>query len=304
MSHYEVLGVSSDASEQEIRKAYRSLSLKYHPDKNSDEDATKRFHEISTANDILSDPEKRSQYDFELKHGSNQGFPGQGFPGFPGQGFPFGGPMDDIFKMMFEGKDANVQFFHSGNGPVFMRRQNTVQKPQPVMAELVITLEQAFSGAEVTVDFERIVVVSGTKTLENDQIKFPVPVGIQEGETIMVPEKGHITNPFIKGDLQIKVKYAPHPMFTRRGNDLVCLKHISLKESLCGFLLELDHLNGKKLRLNHSNVQVIKPGDQKIINSYGMVSRSGVTGNLVIEFVIDFPESLTEEQKTKFSEIL
>jgi DnaJ family protein B protein 4 len=300
MTHYEILGIDSDASEQEIRKAYRALSLKYHPDKNSDEDATKRFHEISTAYDILSDPEKRSQYDFELKGSfpGFPGFPGHGFQGFPGQGF---GSMDDIFQMMFEGKDANVQFFH-GNGPVFIKRQNTVQKPQPLITELVITLEQAFNGVEVTVDFERIV-VSGVKTLEKDQIKFSIPVGIQEGETIMVPEKGHITNPFIKGDLHIRVKYATHPIFTRRGNDLICLKHISLKESLCGFLLELDHINGKKLRHNHSNSQVIKPGDQKIINSYGMVSRSGVTGNLVIEFMIDFPESLTEEQKVKLSEI-
>lgn len=307
-THYDVLGVSTDASDQEIRKAYRSLSLKYHPDKNSDDDAQSRFQEISAANDILGDPEKRTQYDFELKHGNApfQGFPG--FPGFPGFGGPMGsmGPMDDIFKMMFEGnmrEGPDIQFFH-GNGPVFIKRQNTVQKPQPIIKEFVLTLEQLYNGAEITVDFERVVIVSGIKTLESDEIKFPIPIGIQEGETIMVPEKGHVTNPFIKGDLHIRIKYAAHPLFSRRENDLICKKHISLKESLCGFLLEIDHLNGKKLRLsNHSNIQVIKPGDNKVIASYGMVCR-GVTGNLVIEFIVDFPESLTGIQIKQLSEIL
>jgi DnaJ-class molecular chaperone len=319
-THYEILGVSKDASEQEIKKAYRSLSLKYHPDKNSEEDAQSRFQEISAANDIIGDPEKRKQYDFELTHGS--GFPpgfGSGFPpGFPGGGFGpgFGGgfssPMDDIFQMMFEGGIGgggmpNIRIFHGGggNGPVFIKRQSAVQKPPPIIKEISLTLEQAFSGIDVTITFERIVVFNGIQTTEQDQIKLQTPAGINEGEIITVPEKGHITNPVIKGDVQIHVKYLPHPIFTRQENDLVCQKHISLKESLCGFLLEIDHLNGKKLRLNnHSNVQVIKPGDKKVIPSYGMTSHDGVVGSLIIDFIIDFPEILTETQKTQLSEIL
>jgi DnaJ-class molecular chaperone len=320
-THYEILGVSQNASEQEIKKAYRSLSLKYHPDKNSEEDAQSRFQEISAANDIIGDPEKRKQYDFELAHGSESMF-GTGFPpGFPGGGFGpgFGGgfssPMDDIFQMMFEGGLGggmgggmpNIRIFHSGggNGPVFIKRQSAVQKPPPIVKEISLTLEQAFSGTEVVFMFERIVVFNGIQTTEQDQIKFQTPVGINEGEIISIPEKGHVTNPIIKGDLQIHVKYLSHSIFTRQGNDLVCQKHISLKESLCGFLLEIDHLNGKKLRLNnHSNVQVIKPGDKKVIPSYGMSSRDGDVGSLIIDFIIDFPELLTETQKTTLSEIL
>lgn len=322
-THYEVLGVNPDASEQDIRKAYRSLSLKYHPDKNSDEDAQSRFQEISAANDIIGDPDKRTQYDFELKHGNGSfgggfppGFPGGGFPpGFPGGGFPPGFPgfqMDDIFKMMFEGGGGgggmpNIHVFHNGggNGPIFINRQNAVQKPLPIVKELSLTLEQIYSGAEVSVEYERVVISNGVKTLETLQVKFQIPVGINNGETIVMPDHGHNTNPILKGDLQIQVKYLPHPIFTRSGNDLICQKHISLKESLCGFLLEIDHLNGKKLRLNnHSNIQVVKPGDKKVIPSYGISSPNNSLGNLIIEFLIDFPEFLTETQTTQLSEIL
>ena len=313
-THYEILGVDKNASEQEIKKAYRSLSLEFHPDRNSSEEATQKFQEISEAYETLSDPQKKEEYDFEQEHGGRGG----GFPGFPfshmGGGHPFGqhmsGEMHDIFNMMFSGGGGfpgaggfpgmgpNIRIFHNGI-PV-------VQKPAPIQKEISITLDQAFTGIPcIQIKFDRVVVVQQIQSNEEDTITLNIPAGIAEGETIVLQEKGHVIQDKVKGDLHLLIKVQKHKEFSRNGMDLIYKKTLTLKESLCGFSLEIPHLSGKMLRISHSATShVIKPNEKKPIPGYGMIKTGQTPGNLIIEFDISFPDKLSEEQIKELTNIL
>ena len=305
---YEILGVDKNASESEIKKAYRTLSLEFHPDRNSSIEATQKFQEISEAYETLSDPQKKEEYDFEQEHG--HGHMGHGFP-FGGGGHPFaqhmggmGGGHDihDIFNMMFSGGGAgfpgggfpgmgpNIRIFHNGI-PV-------IQKPAPIQKEISITFEQSFTGIPaLQIKFDRVVVVQQIQSNEEEIITLNIPAGIAEGETIVLQEKGHVIQDKVKGDLHLQIKVQPHKEFSRNGMDLIYKKTLTLKESLCGFSLEIPHLSGKMLRISHSATShVIKPNEKKPIPGFGMVKNGQTPGNLIIEFDITFPDKLNEEQ--------
>ena len=316
-NYYDTLGVSKDASEQEIKKAYRTLSLEFHPDRNSSAEATEKFQEISQAYETLSDPQKKEEYDFEQEHGGQRG---GGFPGFPfshmgGGGHPFhmgggGNDIHDIFNMMFSGGGGgfpgggfpgmgpNIRIFHNGI-PV-------IQKPAPIQKEISITLEQAFAGIpSVQITFDRVVVVQQLQSTEEETIHLNIPAGISDGETIVLQEKGHVIQDKVKGDLHLLIKVQIHKEFSRNGMDLLYKKTLSLKEALCGFSLEIPHLSGKMLRISHSATShVIKPNEKKPIPGFGMLKNGQNPGNLIIEFEILFPDKLTEEQIKGLSSIL
>jgi len=314
-NHYEVLGVGQNADENEIRKAYRSLSLKYHPDRNPSPDAGEKFREINEANEILSDAQKRRQYDHELQFGGsmegdmgdinnifNMMFGGgMGFPGMPGFGIPgvrvhhmSGGPGVHIFH--------NGQQVH-GFDP-FEQMFQQMQKPQPIIKHVEITLEQAYAGSRISIDIEKSVIFNGLRSTEIQTIHIDVPKGIDNDEGVILRDQGNVVNETNKGDLKIIFQIKNTTPFKRHGLDLHIQKTISLKEALCGFVVEIQHLNGKKIAMNNMvNSTVIKPNYKKIVPNLGMM-REGKTGNLVIEFLVEFPESISPEVIEKLKEIL
>jgi DnaJ-class molecular chaperone len=335
--YYEILGVDRNASEAEIKKAYRTLSLKYHPDRNPSEEAKVKILEINNAYEVLSDEGKKRNYDMggtgEEEHGN--GFPfgfgpgGQGGPGgFPfgfaggpggGPGFAFGmgghpfmhmnsmnehSDINDIFNMMFSGGmgggmgGPNIRIFRNGV-PV-------IQKPAPLQIEISITLEQAFFGVvDFKISFERVVVVQHLQSPETEDILITIPKGVQNNEVLVLEDKGHVIQDKVKGDLHIVVRISENTLFVRNEMDLLYKKKISLKECLCGFSIEIPHLNGKMLRLSHSATShVIKPTEKKIIPNFGMIRDNHATGNLIVEFEVVFPDKLTEEQIKVLSEVL
>ena len=308
-NHYEVLGVNQDASEQEIRKSYRNLSLKYHPDRNNDAEAGIKFREINEANEILSDPQRRQQYDHELKFGNrtmddelgdinniiNMMF-GGGIPGMPGFGMP-----GIRINGMNMGNHPNVHVFHNGNQQhmfhPFEQMFQQMQKPEPLVKNIQITLEQAYSGANISFDIERMVVLNNIRSTQTESIQITIPKGVAENEKGILKEKGNSIHD-TKGDLIIIFQIVNNTIFVRNGMDLHVKKNISLKESLCGFVIEIPHLNGKKLSMNNiTNHSIIKPGFKKVIPNLGMIKEDQyqMTGNLIIEFNIDFPESISPE---------
>jgi len=312
-NYYDVLGVNKDSSDSDIKKAFRTLSLECHPDRNNNsEESTKKFQELNEAYETLCDSQKRKEYDFEQEHGCS------GFPFGGGGGFPFGGggggmghhDIHDIFNMMFSGGGSgfpgggfpgmgpNIRIFHNGI-PV-------IQKPSPIQTEMNITLEQSFTGIpSVQIKFERIVVVQQIQSSETDTLTITIPPGIAHDETIVLPEKGHVIQDKVKGDLHINIKIKPHKEFSRSGMDLIYNKTLTLKEALCGFSLEIPHLSSKMLRINHSATShVIKPNEKKTIPGFGMVKNGQNPGNLIIEFDVSFPDKLTEEQIKGLENIL
>ena len=324
-THYNVLGIERNASDIDVKIAYRSLSLKYHPDRNPGGEA--KMHEINEAYEILSDSMKRKDYDHRIDMGagdihnksSNQQRPG-GFP-FPfafhtsgNGGGPQNGDINQMFEAMFSsggmhGPFGNIHVNHHGAGhpnirifrngqPVFMK-----QKPPVVENAIHISLENAYEGIQIMLDFERTIITNGVSTSEQEKIPMQIPQGIKDGEVFVLAEKGNVQEG-IKGDVKIKVKIHEHKHFIRRQNDLLYKTRISLKDALCGFTVEIPHLNKKMLRIsNQSNVETIYPGYQKIVEKLGMISGSEI-GSLIIEFDIDFPKDITNEQREKLSTIL
>ena len=308
---YDILGVSKDASDSDIKKSFRTLSLECHPDRNNNsEESTKKFQELNEAYETLCDPQKRKEYDFEQEHGSEMGHMGHGFPF--GQHMGMGGDIHEIFNMMFSGGGAGFPgggFPGMGMGPnirIFHNGIPVIQKPAPIQKELSITFEQAFTGIPaIQIKFDRVVVVQQIQGNEEDIITLNIPAGIANGETIVLQEKGHIIQDKVKGDLHLHIRVQPHKEFSRNGMDLIYKKTLTLKESLCGFSLEIPHLSGKMLRISHSATShVIKPNEKKPIPGFGMVKNGQNPGNLIIEFDVSFPDKLTEEQIKALTNIL
>ena len=304
-NYYEVLGVSKDASEQDIKKAYRSLSLKFHPDRNNEPDAQSKFQEINQAYEVLSDLQTRTHYDAELN------------------GNPFGVPnnmdkynethqnVNDIFNMVFgqmggmpggmhggmHGREVRIfpggiQFGGGFSNNIF----KNLQKPPPIFKNIQITMEQSYHGCSIPVDIERWVIINGNKVIEKETVYVAIPPGIDETIIIGIIDKGHVTNEEIKGDLKIGIQINNTTPFQRMGLDLIYKKVITLKESLCGFALDVQHFNGKTISLsNNTTGIIIKPNYTRTIPNMGM-KRDNTIGNLIINFDVEFPDTLTSEQ--------
>jgi DnaJ homolog subfamily B member 4 len=312
-THYDVLGVGNNASDSEIKKAYRSLSLKHHPDRNPGGET--KMHEINNAYEILSDSSKKEEYDQRIKmgHGDinepagrNNGSRGFPFPfGFPGGNVHMQGGHPDInhvFEAMFHGHNGvggqpNIRVFRNGQ-PVFMK-----QKPNAVENLIHISLECAYNGMHISLDFERNIVTNGVQIKEQDKIPMHIPKGVKNGEVYVLSERGNI-NEGLKGDIKIKIKITEHEQFVRQQNDLVYKTKISLKDALCGFTVEIPHLNKKMLRIsNQTNVETVYPGYQRILEDLGMITETE-KGKLIVEFDVEFPKDITKEQREQLTNVL
>ena len=314
-NYYDILGVPRDVSEGDLKKAYRKLSMQHHPDREGGN--TEKFQEINSAYETLSDPGKKGQYDMDLN-----GFPGHGHMnmdaahdinnmfnmmfGGGGGGGPFGGGGMPGFNVHHGFGGPGVRIFHNGvqmdgGGHPFFQNMN---KPPPIMKHVAITIEQAYQGVSIPLVVERWVLQNNIKHNENETIYVNIPPGIDENEMILLKDRGHVLNEMTKGDVKLTIQINNNTQFKRMGLDIVYKRNITLKESLCGFSFDLQHLNGKQLCLNNSvNKTIIKPNSKKVIPNMGF-NRESNTGNLIIEFEVEFPETLTEEQMVELTSIL
>lgn len=334
-NYYETLGVGKDASEQEIKKAYRNLSLKWHPDRNSSPEAQSKFQEIGQAYETLSDTNKRAEYNDEINGVNRNPFfrtnsmaePdigdifnmmfGQGPRGgiFGNQGGfgdamfgqeihlgGQGGPNIHIFRQGFPGQGFPGQGFPSQGFPPFFQQQ--LHKPPPIIKTVEITFEQSYTGCVLHVEVDKWTLNQDLKINELEMVYVNIPAGVDQDELIILRDCGNTVSPELKGDIKFVVKIAPSPLFERFGMDLIHKKQITLKEALTGFSFDLHHVSGKMLCLNNNtNRTIIKPNYKKVISNLGMV-RDGNSGNLIIEFSVLFPDTLTLEQMNALSHIL
>lgn len=317
-NYYDTLGISQKSSDNEIKKAYRSLSLKYHPDRNKTVEAQTKMQNINDAYSILGDSSKRKQYDLELKLGAR----GMSFPGVPP-------PMNDLFEMFFqqglggfhEENMPEIHIFHGAGGgnpfggpgfanpmqnPIFKQFQETMlySAPKPIHHSLTITYEQAFYGCQLPIEIERETYIGDMMINEEETLYVTIPPGIDENEMITLKDKGNINKKQKKGDIKVNIKLEKSSLFSRSGLDLIFHKKVTLKEALCGFQFEIPHLNGKMLALNNiKNKAVIKPRFRKIVPNLGF-QRERTKGSLIIEFDVTFPDSLSEEQIQILEKIL
>lgn len=304
-THYETLGISKDANETEIKKAYRTLSFKHHPDRDSSESAHEKMQEINTAYEVLKDENSRREYDDELNgvrrggfpHGFPHGFP----PGFP-PGFSSGPDLGSIFEMFFNGGGPNIEIIHGPGGPnIFFQRH--ISKPPVINKNVEISLNDAYNGITMPIEIEKWSQRGDLQINECETIYLNIPKGINDGESIVLGECGNKINDSIRGDVKITVQIKNTTHFIRNGLDLIYKKRLLLREALCGFNFQIEHMNGKHLGFNNTTT-IISPGMRKIINSMGMIKEGQPTGNLIIEFDVDFPTNLSQEQKLGIAALL
>jgi DnaJ-class molecular chaperone len=299
MDFYTLLEINEDATMEEIKKSYRKLSLKYHPDRNSNNpEFVKKFQEINEAYETLSDAGKREEYDFEKKHGKGLGglggFPMEIFEQMFGRDFgqsPFGQPFGQF------GDSPNIRIFHNGM-PINIKG---LEKPPPIMKTVTIDIENVLTGVNLPVEIERWTITNGLKLFETEVIYVDIPKGIDENEIIILREKGNVSRE--TGDIKIFIKINNNTEFQRNGLDLIYNKTITLKESLCGFSFDLKYINGKKYTINNHSGNIITPNFKKIIPKMGL-ERNDHHGNLIIVFNVQFPESLEANVIEKLKEIL
>ena len=188
-----------------------------------------------------------------------------------------------------------VNIFRNGQPGNFHTQFHFSNQMETIVKKLTLTLEQCYNGCVYPIDIERYIMVNTEKTIEKETIYVNIPAGINENETVILHDKGNIINSR-KGPVHIQITLIKHDSYIRDGLDITYNKTISLKESLCGFRIEILHLSGKRFAINNSgNTSVIQPNYRKVVPGYGM-KRDNNVGNLIIIFNVEFPTTLTNEQ--------
>jgi molecular chaperone DnaJ len=283
--YYNVLGVSKDASEKEIKKAYKKLAMKYHPDKNpGDSSAEASFKEVKEAYEVLTDASQRRQYD-QFGHAGAQG---GGFGGFGGQGRSHGGGFEDIFGDAF---GQRRQGFGGGFEDIFSQgraRQPRPQKGQDVEFSVTIDFVEAVQGAEKVVELP----VNG----EQKKINVKIPKGIKNEEKIRFSGKGGPgSHGGPAGNMFIKIIIRPHAFLEREENDLICNSEIDIVTAALGGELEVQALDNRfKLKIPAGT----QNGRKFKVTGKGVTSRQGNTGDLLVKIKVITPTNLTDEQRT------
>ncbi|WP_200762134.1 DnaJ C-terminal domain-containing protein [Nitrosophilus alvini] len=287
-SLYETLGISPDASADEIKKAYRKLARKYHPDINKDPDAEEKFKEINAAYEILSDPEKRKQYD---QYGDAM-FGGQNFHDFAQQQFHQNVDLDEILRNIFGGGFR----FESGRGGGF-GGFGGFGFEEYAMPDLDI-------HAKITIPFNTAV-LGGTHsiTINGETFDIRIPPGVKTGETLRIRGKGKSYNGK-RGDLLLKVEVAPSPEYERVGYNLYKDIDIPLKTAMFGGKVKVQTLE-KEITLKVP--QNTKCGQKFRVKGLGVLNRkTGIKGDLYLRANIILPkvEELDPELRKMMEERL
>jgi len=301
---YEILEVRENASQEEIKKAYRKLSLLYHPDRNNNSpDSTNKFQKISSAYDIIGNEEKRRHFDIQKK---GNPFSHQSSPTFFHTTNADFDPSEilNFFSNNFFNNPASVNGVKMGNNIFNMDNlKQKLAKPTPIVKTETITLSKAYTGYNMPIEITRWIIENEIKREETETIYIPIPPGVDNNEIIILRDKGNMLSETNKGDIKVFIKIQNDTEFTRNGLDLVLNKTIGLKDALCGFVFDMNYLDGRVFKINNTTGNIITNNYNKVLKGMGMVRENHI-GNLIINFTVTFPEKLTVEQIEALREIL
>lgn len=304
--YYKILGVDKNATQEEIKKAYRKLAMKYHPDRNpGDKSAEEKFKEITEANEVLSDPEKRKKYDALGSNWKQYEHAGQGFDDFftqfggsqtgGGRTYTFSRDLGDLFGNLGGFSDFFESFFgsrgrrQSGGFTTEDFKQQTSQAGIDLEADLNITLEEAFNGGE------RIINVNGKK------VKIKIAPGTKDGQKLRLKGLGRArSSKGEKGDLYLNIHILQHPFYEIKDSDLYYNLDIDLYTAVLGGKEYIRTLDGKTISINIP--EGTDSGSILRLKNLGMQKDYG-RGDLFVRINVTVPKNLSEEEKQLFRKL-
>ena len=289
IDYYKILGVDKNAGDEDIKKAYRKLARKYHPDLNpNDKEANKKFQQINEANEVLSDPEKRKKYDqygadwknadqFEQARKQQRSSPGAGQEHY--YDFEEGHDFSDFFESLFG---------HSEGG---RKRSQTKFRGQDYQSELHLNLTDAYKTHQQTL------------TINGKNVRITIPAGVENGQVIKLKNYGAPgVNGGPNGDLYITFIINNNGGFTRSGNDLYTTVPVDLYTAVLGGEVTVSTMDGKvKLKIN--------PGTQSGAKTrlkgkgFPIYKQEGAFGDLYVTYDVKIPVNLTDKEKQLFEEL-
>ncbi|UCH20433.1 MAG: DnaJ domain-containing protein [Deltaproteobacteria bacterium] len=295
--YYQILGVNKNASDQEIKKAYRKLAMKYHPDHaKGDKAAEEKFKKISEAYAVLSDKEKRKQYDTFGAEGFHQRFSQEDiFRGFDFSDilreFGFGGADP------FSGRSGGMRFSFGSDSPFgsrtpfgFETGQQAQMKGSDLVYELPLTLNEVITGTTKVISFDH----KG----HAERLEVKIPKGMTTGKKLRLAGKGQ-PSPYggSSGDLFIQAKVLDDPVYSMEGQDLYTNWELKLSEAIFGTKILVPTPDGKELSLKIP--AGTRHGTKMRLSGHGLPAMKGKKrGDLYVRIRIKIPKSLTPEQKT------
>lgn len=338
--YYKTLGLAKGASDDDIKKAYRKLALKYHPDKNKTPGAEEKFKEVAEAYEVLSDKKKRDVYDIHGEEGLKGGIPGgqtgsqnftYTFHGDPratfAQFFGSASPFQAFFDMSGPGSNRMFGFpdddmdvdmdplgmgttrptglggafrSHSFNfhGNTNRANKDKLQDP-PIEHDLYVSLEDIIKGCTKKMKIcRKVVQPDGTAKKEDKVLTINVKPGWKAGTKITFQREGDQGRNKIPADIVFIIRDKPHPHFKREGSDIRYSAKITLKQALCGTIVDIPTMSSEKLSMDLRD-EIVKPNTVKRIQGHGLPlpKEPSRKGDLIVSFDIKFPEHLTQSVK-------
>ena len=299
---YDVLGVEEDASQKEIKKAYRELARKHHPDRNPDDpNAEEKFKEIQKAYSVLSDEEKRQQYDAQRRFGGGGGFGGgRGFGGQSAggpeirfeQGGNFeevfggrGGGLGDIFESFFGGRAGGGAT--RGQDPFRQQRGQQQRRQQTGGRDIETKLRLSFQEA----------LEDGRKQVElptGESIRLKIPQGVRDGTKIRLRGRGQAGPTGQRGDLYVTFQVGDHPRFRRKGDDIHLTETVGVVEAIFGTERRIPTPYGQRVKVTIP--EGTQPGEKLRLRGQGVKTEDG-QGDLYVEIDVSIPSDLTDAQR-------